>query len=56
VSQDDTSQAWGGNGTAVETGTVDTSIDQPILLTAQKGTGGDVARLEAYTIEVLPAN
>lgn len=43
----------GSTGAALY-GTVDTSLDQPVVLTAQIATATDFVIVEAYTVEVLP--
>ena len=43
----------GTSGSAITTGTIDTSADANLTITAQKATGTELIRLEAYTVELI---
>lgn len=45
----------GGAGGPAVTLAIDTTVDQPLLITAQLASATDTATLEGYTVEVLPA-
>lgn len=42
-----------GTTTNLTTGTIDTSVDETIVIRAQLANGADTAQLESYTVEVL---
>lgn len=43
----------GANGNAVSNGSIDTTSDQILVITGQKGTGTDTITLEAWMVEIL---
>lgn len=54
VAMDSATLAFGSSTGAVVTGTIDTSINQDLVITAQKATGTDTTILEAYQVEICP--
>lgn len=48
-------QPYGVSASAVQTFTIDTSVDQVILITGQLANTGDTITLENYLVELLPA-
>ncbi len=45
---------FAGSASAVVTGSIDTSVDQVLTITAQKATGTDTCTLEAYLVRMNP--